>query len=194
MCSPCVQKVPSPCSCLNLFQCLSLNLVQPVLICVGRQECDRCSYSSCSSNPSSSAKPSSWASAASSSLNPLVLVGAEDDPHEAGRCHIRLHSRAIFVHLLAGKLQSDIVSPAPAPPLCPHRHLVAGEPHLRAVSPGSVTNRTASVVLVEGLPSALCVEDELVVWLDPHMLVRVPPATHVCSKDCRKTEGGDKCD
>merc|ERR1719500_1700835 len=67
MCSPCVQKVPSPCSCLNLFQCLSLNLVQPVLICVGRQECDRCSYSSCSSKPSSSAKPSSWASAASSS-------------------------------------------------------------------------------------------------------------------------------
>merc|ERR1719305_654768 len=56
-----------PCCCLNLFQCLSLNLVQPVLICVGRQECDCCSYSSCSSKPSSSTKPSSWASAASSS-------------------------------------------------------------------------------------------------------------------------------
>ena len=39
--------------------------------------------------------------------------------------------------------------------------------------------RTASVVLIEGLPSALCVEDELVVWLDPYVLVRVPPATHV---------------
>merc|ERR1719339_357131 len=55
------------CCCLNLFQCVSLNLVQLVLICLGRRECDRCSYSSSSSNPSSSAKLCSSASAASSS-------------------------------------------------------------------------------------------------------------------------------
>merc|ERR1719341_2622695 len=66
--SICVQKkVPSLCCCLNLFQCLSLNLVQLVLICVGRRECDRCSYSSSSANPSSSAKLCSSASASSSS-------------------------------------------------------------------------------------------------------------------------------
>ena len=39
--------------------------------------------------------------------------------------------------------------------------------------------RTASVVLIVGLPSSLGVEDELVVWLDPYVLVRVPSATHV---------------
>jgi len=64
-CSSCVQNLPSKCFCLNLFQCLSLNLVQPALICVGRQECDPGSYSSWKS--SSSAKPFSWASAANSS-------------------------------------------------------------------------------------------------------------------------------
>merc|ERR1719219_2097387 len=66
-CSSCVQNLPSKCFCLNLFQCLSLNLVQPDLICVGRQECDPGSYSSCSSKSSSSAKPFSWASASSAS-------------------------------------------------------------------------------------------------------------------------------
>ena len=39
--------------------------------------------------------------------------------------------------------------------------------------------RTASVVLIVGLPSSLGVEDELVVWLDPYVLVSVPPASHV---------------
>ena len=56
------------------------------------------------------------------------------------RTVFHLFSCILLVQPFAWKLQSDIVSPAPAPPLCPQRHLVAGEPHLRAVSIRSVTN------------------------------------------------------
>jgi len=122
----------------------------------------------------------------------VTLVRTEDDPHEATGRHIGLQSRTVLVHPFSGYLDCNIVPPTSAPPLRSHCHLVAREPDFGAVAPRSVTDRASSVVLIEGLVSSLCLEDELVIGLDPHVLVSEPPATYICSKDRRQTEGGDK--